>query len=455
VSRSKPDSGPMTAAASFDRFRLLSAEQSTIVRTLSLTTRRALHTLSGAVLTWVYLMLLWVALPVSVSLVIVWVGVPMLLATLAAVRGLAGAERRLAVMLLGVQIDAPPRLAELRASRGEQLRSLVTHSGTWRGLCYLAVRWVVGLVAFVVSITGAALTFAFAVLPFSDQFVDFDGFRPEPGLRSAWGPVVAVLIGAASWYGLAGIGWAHGWIARMLLGPSGRDRVAALEGRTATLSAQTKLARDLHDSVGHTMTSVVVQAGAARRLFEADPSFALEALNEIETSARQALDELDYMLGTLRNDGRGAERSPVPTLAELGQVLQTAERNGIRVSSALIGPHESVPGHVSRECFRIVQEGMTNVTKHAPNSHAHVRVEVGAASVTIEIVNPVMHPRVIGGSGAAGGRGLVGIHERAHVLRGVAWAGEVEGTHVLRVVIPFHASSRSAFDHLEQGNRGL
>ena len=434
-SRNPAHSDPMTTISEFSETNTLS----TRFRSLDLVHRRAIHTLTGAVVTWLYLVVVWVAVPVSASLVIVWVGVPMMLATLAAVRGLAAIERRMAVSLLDVHIAPPPRISQLRDSRRGQLRTLFTNGTTWRGLGYLLERWIVGLVSFILATTFVSVAGMLAIAPFLKGAITIDQWTSRPGLSSAWAPAAAVLVAIGGWYLAAGIGYVQGFIAVALLGPSARDEMAVLQGRTAKLTAQTQLARELHDSVGHTMTSVVVQAGAAHRVFDSNPSFAKDALHEIGLSARQALDELDHMIGMLRNDGHATpDRSPAPTLADLPRLLSTAERSGLHLNSTLSGDPAIVPGRISRECFRIVQEGITNVTKHAPGTHARVTVEVADRSVTIEVANPVADapstsPR------HSSGRGLVGITERANMLGGVAWSGPVEGSYILRVVIPYGA----------------
>jgi signal transduction histidine kinase len=407
------------------------------IRRLGITHRRALHSLTGAGLTFVYVFLFFVALPVALSLIVIWVGVPLLVGTLAAIRGCAALERRLAVALLDVHIAAPPRVTELRTTRMGQLRALVTHGATWRAMAYTFIRLITGMIMFFIATTFAGVAIAFLFSPWFPETITVNDWHPLGGWSSWWAVVLGAIIGLAGWYICAAVGHLHGLFAPVLLGPSEADRVRVLEGRTAKLSAQTQLARELHDSVGHTMTSVVVQASAARRVFDSNPTFAREALGEIETSARQALNELDYMIGLLRNDqGATSTYSPLPTLRDVDRLIATAQRNGIVLTHTLTGDPGIVPMQLSREAFRIVQEGLTNVTKHAPGTNTNLIVDIGAQELTIMISNPLRSsaaPLQVQSSG----NGLRGISERVGTLGGVVWVGPVEDSHVLRAVIPF------------------
>ncbi len=409
------------------------------VARLPLVHRRAIYSLTGALLTWVYIGLFLVALPVALSLTIVWVGVPMLVGVLALIRGCAAIERRLAVALLDVDIAAPPRVSDMKTNLMGQLRSVVTHGATWRGMGFAVVRMITGFVEFLVAIIFVGTGIAFVVAPFVSGTLTIDEWEPGSGWSMWWAPLVGALLIGAGWYLSSVIGMLHGWIAPMLLGPSEADRVRVLESRTAKLSAQTQLARELHDSVGHTMTSVVVQAGAARRVFDTNPTFAREALGEIETSARQALTELDYMIGMLRNDqaNPGNGYAPLPTLFDVERLILGAQRNGLTVTHALVGDPATVPMQLSREAFRIVQEGFTNATKHAPGASTDLKIDIGLQELTIVMSNPLVSA---GAPTDRVGHGLRGVHERVNALGGVMWVGPVEDTHVLRAVIPFDPS---------------
>ena len=104
-------------------------------------------------------------------------------------------------------------------------------------------------------------------------------------------------------YAVAGLGALAATMAPVLLGPSPADRIAALEARERRLAERNRLARELHDSVGHALTATTLQAGAARAVFDSDPEFARRALAAIEEVGRTAMDDLDHVLGVLRDAG--------------------------------------------------------------------------------------------------------------------------------------------------------
>ncbi|MGW4894618.1 sensor histidine kinase [Kitasatospora sp. NPDC004240] len=211
-----------------------------------------------------------------------------------------------------------------------------------------------------------------------------------------------------------------------LLGPTPDERVAAAERRATVLAQRNRLARELHDSVGHALSAVGIQASAAARVLATDPAFAAEALHAIEETARAAVAELDTVLGLLREedpaegrDGSGAAPAG-PTLAGLDDLLRQLDRTGVRVRSDLSPGLDRLPVTVSREAYRIVQEGLTNVLRHAGPAPAGLRVTLGGGRLDIELTSPLGAARP---SRPGGGRGLRGIGERAAALRGGCEAG--------------------------------
>ncbi|MGW0711145.1 sensor histidine kinase [Streptomyces sp. NPDC002643] len=217
-------------------------------------------------------------------------------------------------------------------------------------------------------------------------------------------------------------------IARRLLGPSAAERLAALEERTEQLLERNRIARELHDSIGHALTVAVVQAGAARAA--GDPEFTERALTAIEETGRTALEDLERVLGVLRESGRPV--SGRPTLVDADRLLESARGSGAKVDAELSGPLETVPGPVSREGYRILQESLTNVLRHAGGVPVQVRVAVTDGSLDLEVRNPV--PTGIPGPGR--GSGLRGIRERAALLGGRAETGPDRGDWRVRVELP-------------------
>ncbi|CAL9636439.1 sensor histidine kinase [Streptomyces sp. enrichment culture] len=230
-------------------------------------------------------------------------------------------------------------------------------------------------------------------------------------------------------YGVAvGLGELITAAARRLLGPSAAERLAALEQRTEQLLERTRIARELHDSIGHALTLAVVQAGAARAA--GDPEFTERALTAIEDTGRAALEDLERVLGVLRE----AERplSARPTLADAGRLLESARASGAKVDAEVTGPVEAVPGPVSREGYRILQEALTNALRHAGPVPVRVRVAVTGGTLALEVRNPL--PGAIPGPGR--GSGLRGIRERAALLGGSAVTGPQEDDWRVRAELP-------------------
>ncbi|MFE0798894.1 sensor histidine kinase [Streptomyces sp. NPDC058812] len=218
-------------------------------------------------------------------------------------------------------------------------------------------------------------------------------------------------------------------LALRLLGPSPAERLAALEERTEQLLERNRIARELHDSIGHALTVAVVQAGAARAANSAE--FTDRALTAIEETGRAALEDLERVLGVLREAEKPV--SARPTLADADRLLESARASGAKVDADVTGPLETLPGPVSREGYRILQEALTNVLRHAGAVPARVRVEVADGALTLEVRNPLPDGRVTPGRGS----GLRGIRERAALLGGRAHTGPDDtGDWQVRVELP-------------------
>ncbi|MFG2319118.1 sensor histidine kinase [Streptomyces tendae] len=218
-------------------------------------------------------------------------------------------------------------------------------------------------------------------------------------------------------------------LARRLLGPSAAERLSALEERTEQLLERTRIARELHDSIGHALTVAVVQAGAARAANS--PEFTDRALTAIEETGRAALEDLERVLGVLREAERPV--SARPTLADADRLLESARASGAKVDAEVTGPLETLPGPVSREGYRILQEALTNVLRHAGAVPTGVRVEVVDGALTLEVRNPLPDGRAAPGRGS----GLRGIRERAALLGGRAHTGpDGAGDWKVRVELP-------------------
>ncbi|WP_370942478.1 sensor histidine kinase [Amycolatopsis sp. cg5] len=247
-----------------------------------------------------------------------------------------------------------------------------------------------------------------------------DTTKVQKGWAGTWLPALLFV----SLIALIYLVWAAGGMlakaARRLFDVTAAERIAQLERRAGQLAERNRLARELHDSVGHALSVVTIQAGAARRTLRTDLEFTEKALEAIEESARSALDDLDHVLGLLREESRQT-RTPQAGLAELPSLLQATGLAGIDVEADLRGDLTAVPPVVSREAYRIVQECLTNVLRHAGKVPVGLVVDAAPGRLEITVGNPLGAAEP--GARRSGGRGLRGIAERVEVLRGEFTAG--------------------------------
>jgi signal transduction histidine kinase len=250
-------------------------------------------------------------------------------------------------------------------------------------------------------------------------------------LEPHWACALLIPLPLLVLYGMVvGLGELVTALARRLLGPSVGERIAALEERTEQLLERNRIARELHDSIGHALTVAVVQAGAARAA--GDPEFTARALAAVEETGRAALEDLERVLGVLREAERPV--SGRPTLTDADRLLESARTSGAKVDAEVSGPVETVAGPVSREGYRILQEALTNVLRHAGSVPVRVRIEVRDGALSLEVRNPLPDGR----SGSGRGSGLRGIRERAALLGGSARTGPHEGDWQVHAELPLH-----------------
>ncbi|MFJ3953177.1 histidine kinase [Streptomyces sp. Je 1-4] len=276
------------------------------------------------------------------------------------------------------------------------------------------------------------------LLPFSAPLRHIAPGWPDV-FHGALGPLAGLallaLVAGTSW----GAGALLGRVAPVLLGPTPADRLAAAERRAADLASRNRLARELHDAVGHALSAVTLQAGAARRVLDTDPEFARRALAAIEETTRDAVAELDTVLGLLREEDGSDPAAPAPTLDGLEALLGRTRAAGVPVEATVEGPCAGLAPVVSREAYRIVQEGLSNALRHAGPVPVRLHLGVREGELRIRVENPVAGPAA-GSAGPAarpgGGRGLRGIAERARLLGGAAVAEERDGVWQLTARLP-------------------
>ena len=193
--------------------------------------------------------------------------------------------------------------------------------------------------------------------------------------------IVGVLLLVVGVCAVAGLGGAAAQVAPAPLGPSRAERIAVLEEQAVRLAERNRLARDVHDSVGHALTVTTIRAAAAR---SSDPVFLRNALTAIEAAGRSAMEDLDHVLGLLRDDA-SAPAAPQRALAGVDRIVADARPAGLALDVAVDGVVGSVPAVVSREGCRIVQEGLTNVVRHAGRVPATLRIALADRTLRIDV----------------------------------------------------------------------
>jgi signal transduction histidine kinase len=212
----------------------------------------------------------------------------------------------------------------------------------------------------------------------------------------------------------------------------------AAEARRIVIEERARIARELHDVVAHRVSLMTVQAGAAKAVAAEDPEGALRAMAAVEEAGRQALDELRHLLGVLRPETGLDGLGPQPGLADLPRLVEQTRGAGLDVSLATDGLSGELPARVDLFAYRIVQEALTNVLKHAgPGARTQVRLGSDRKGIVIEVVddgNGLEPPSAAAGSlrpagspvddrqdrrsGRSAGHGIVGMRERARLLGG-------------------------------------
>jgi signal transduction histidine kinase len=210
------------------------------------------------------------------------------------------------------------------------------------------------------------------------------------------------------------------------------------EARRAVAEERLRLARELHDVTAHHVSVMAIQAEAGQALLPDDPERAAQTLGRIAASAREALDDMRRLLGALRDDGdQDAQgRSPQPGLAALPKLVEEMERAGVPVVLRVEGTPQKLRSSVDVSAYRIVQEALTNVMRHAPGAHAQVVVRFDPESVHIVVSND---QKAKGEASPRNGHGLglVGMRERAVLLGGRLVAGpDGDDRFVVRARLP-------------------
>jgi signal transduction histidine kinase len=211
--------------------------------------------------------------------------------------------------------------------------------------------------------------------------------------------------------------------ARLHLLETERDQQAKI----AVAAERARIARELHDVVAHAVSVIVVQADGAAYAVHTEPEQADLAIKTISATGREALAELRRLLGVLRSEQGDEERTPQPGTQSLSELTERVRAVGLPVQLEIAGAIDDLPAGVGLGIYRIVQEALTNSLKHAgPGASATVKLERAADRIFLTIADNGVSGR---GDlfGVAGGNGLIGMRERAHVFGGTLLAGPQPG----------------------------
>jgi signal transduction histidine kinase len=204
---------------------------------------------------------------------------------------------------------------------------------------------------------------------------------------------------------------------------------------TAAEDERRRIARETHDIVGHALNVMLLQAGAARRLIDRDAAKTRSLLESIETEGREAFRDLDIALGL---DGRGHDKDPIRGLAGLPDLVARMQHAGMQVTFEITGEPTNVSTLLDWSAYRIVQEALTNVAKHAAGARAKITLAYAPDVVTITVTDD---GGATAGSTSRGGHGLVGMRERVAVLGGEITLGpQPTGGFSVRACLPIRGS---------------
>lgn len=252
-------------------------------------------------------------------------------------------------------------------------------------------------------------------------------FEPEPGE-----------------YTITALLWAGGWIVsdrrRLARQRAAQEREqaaqererAAREQRLAVAEERTRIARELHDSAGHAINSILIQAGAARLVQDSQPERSREAIATIEAIARESMHDIDAILGGLR-DGAPADLEPLPGIDRIAALVERHQAAGLDFSLRdRTSPELRLPPPIDRAAYRIAQEAMTNAARHGTGA-AELTLECRDGVLTLTVANPVADGAT---ARTTGGHGLTGMRERAALLGGTLDARRVGDRFEVRATLP-------------------
>jgi signal transduction histidine kinase len=309
----------------------------------------------------------------------------------------------LAMTLLGATavVVFPPRTAHVSLS--------VSYQGQF--LSFLAVDVVL---AFVVATRTRRVSIVAVAVSFAVQLLLIGGFAAGDGL-TVNGVIAPLAMAASCMVGL--------------LSRERREHAVALRSQEvaeAVTVERLRIARELHDMVAHSIGIIAIQAGVGSRVIQTQPAEAREALRAIEVTSRETLSGLRRTLMALRRADRDtaapeqASLAPSPGLADIERLVAATADAGVRVDMRFSGEQRPLPADIDLSAYRIVQEALTNVVRHAGSGHCRVVIDYGDEGLSVEVVDD---GRGVTGNGSAHGFGIIGMRERVGLLHGRLSAG--------------------------------
>jgi signal transduction histidine kinase len=221
------------------------------------------------------------------------------------------------------------------------------------------------------------------------------------------------------------------------------EREREVRSREAVAEERARIARELHDMVGHALSLIVIQSGGAQRVLQSKPELVSDTLASIEATGRQALTDMERMLGMLRTtEANEATLSPQAGLDDVEALAAHVSEAGLPVKVSVEGSPVPLPASVDLSAYRIIQEALTNALKHAGPAEAGVNIRYGTDSLELVIVDNGRGASAGGDQHQGGGRGLIGMKERIALFGGELDAGpRPEGGFQLHAKLPLRGDS--------------
>jgi signal transduction histidine kinase len=197
-----------------------------------------------------------------------------------------------------------------------------------------------------------------------------------------------ILAIAVAWFIGDSVRARRAYVAGSVLQAEQRQRLEAERAQISLTEERLHIARELHDIVAHTLSVIAIQSGVGRHVLDTQPEEARKALAAIETTSRSALNDLRWVLGVLRSDdGEGPARDPAPGLSDVKRLLEECRAAGLNVSFTQGGDARPLSSSMELCLYRIIQEALTNVTKHASSTQASVAVNYEGEAVVVSITD--------------------------------------------------------------------